>query len=411
MKFVALLASILLMDKLSQRIQNLSESATIAMSRRSREMRQQGLDVISLSLGEPDFDTPDFIREAAKKAVDEGYSHYPPIPGYQDLREAISAKLKRDNDLDYGPSQIVISTGAKQSLVNVILCTIDPGDEVLLPAPYWVSYYDQIRLAGGVPIVIPTAIENDFKVSKADLEKHHSDKTKLLIFSSPCNPSGSVFSEEDLAGIAEYLRANPQVLAISDEIYELINFKGRHISLASFKDIKEQVITVNGFSKGFAMTGWRCGYIAASTEIATACTKMQGQFTSATSGISQRAALAAIKAAPEEVAYMKEAFLERREKVASLLKEIPGFKTNVPEGAFYFFPDVSALFGKKNGDKVIANASDLCFYLLEEALVALVPGDAFGSPNCLRLSYASSLAELEEALSRIKTAVEKLEDA
>lgn len=399
------------MSLLSNRIQNLSESATIAMSRRSRELKEQGLDVISLSLGEPDFETPDFVREAAKTAIDKGYSHYPPIPGYQDLREAIAKKFKRDNDLNYKASQIVVSTGAKQSLANVILCTVNPGDEVLLPAPYWVSYYEQIRLAGGTPVVIPTAIENDFKVTKADLEKYHSAKTKLLIFSSPCNPSGSVFSKDDLAEIAEYLEENPNVLAISDEIYEMINFKSRHISLASFDSIYNQVVTVNGLSKGFAMTGWRVGYIAAPQEIADACIKMQGQFTSATSGISQRAALAAIEADPKDMNYMREAFAERRAKVGAWLREIPGMKVNEPEGAFYFFPDVSTLFGKKVGDRTIHNASDLCLYLLDEALVALVPGEAFGSPNCIRLSYASSLKELETALSRIKSAIEKLSDA
>lgn len=400
------------MDKLSQRIHNLSESATIAMSRRSREMREQGLDVISLSLGEPDFNTPNFIKEAAKAAIDEGYSHYPPVPGYQDLRQAIADKLKRDNNLDYSANQIVISTGAKQSLANVILCTINPGDEVLLPAPYWVSYYEQIRLAGGIPIVIPTAIENDFKVTKADLEKHHTEKTKMLIFSSPCNPSGSVFLKEDLADIAAYLEANNQVWAISDEIYELINFSGQHESLAAFPSVKDQVITVNGFSKGFAMTGWRVGYIAGSTEIAAACTKMQGQFTSATSGISQRAALAAIQADPETAtAEMRQAFNDRRQKVHRWLSEIPGIKTNMPEGAFYFFPEVNDLFGKKAGDRQINNAADLCLYLLEEAHVALVSGEAFGSPQCVRLSYASSLSDLEKALGRIKHAIEKLEDA
>lgn len=399
------------MSKLSQRILDLSESATIAMSRRSRELREQGIDVISLSLGEPDFETPDFIREAAKEAIDEGYSHYPPIPGYQDLRVAIAEKLKRDNQLNYQASQIVVSTGAKQSLANVILCTINPGDEVLVPAPYWVSYYEQIRLAGGIPVIIPTDIENDFKVTKADLEKYHSPKTKMLIFSSPCNPSGSVFSESDLAQIASYLEENPQVLAISDEIYELINFKGKHVSLASFANIFDQVITVNGMSKGFSMTGWRIGYIAAPQEIADACIKMQGQFTSATSSIAQRAALAAIKADPSEMDYMKEAFADRKEKVGAWLREIPGLKVNEPEGAFYFFPDVSQLYGKKAGDKLINNDEDLCLYLLDEAQVALVPGSAFGSPQCIRLSYASSLSDLETALNRIKTAIEKLQDA
>jgi len=399
------------MNKISQRILDLSESATIAMSRRSREMREQGLDVISLSLGEPDFETPDFVRQAAKEAIDIGYSHYPPIPGYQDLRQAIADKLKRDNGLDYTANQIVVSTGAKQSLANVILCTVDPGDEVLLPAPYWVSYYEQIRLAGGTPIIIPTAIENDFKVTRDDLEKYHTDRTKLVIFSSPCNPSGSVFSKEDLAEIADYLKAHPNVIAVSDEIYELINFKSQHVSLASFSEIYDQVVTVNGLSKGFAMTGWRIGYIAAPKEIADACVKMQGQFTSATSSIAQRAALAALQADPSEMDYMKEAFEERRAKVGEWLREIPGLKVNQPEGAFYFFPDVSALFGSSIGDRKINDAADLCMYLLEEALVALVPGDAFGSPECIRISYASSLKDLETALSRIKAAIEKLDHA
>lgn len=399
------------MKALSQRIQQLSESATIAMSRKSREMRAEGIDVISLSLGEPDFETPDFIRSAAKDAINEGYSHYPPIPGYQDLRESIAAKLKRDNKLDYKASQIVVSTGAKQSIANVILCLINPGDEVLLPAPYWVSYYEIVKLAGGIPIVIPTDIENDFKVTQAQLEKYHSDKTRMVIFSSPCNPSGSVFDQSDLEEIAEYLRAHQEVLALSDEIYELINFEGQHYSLAGLSEVYDQVITVNGFSKGFAMTGWRVGYIAAPQWIADAATKMQGQFTSATSSISQRAAKAAIEADPESVKFMVEAFRKRRSLVGDGLKAIPGFKVNEPKGAFYFFPEVSALFGKIAGDKVIKDANELCLYLLEEAHVALVSGDAFGSPECLRISYAASEKELSDALQRIKAAVEKLQDA
>ncbi len=399
------------MKQLSNRIQALSESATIAMSRRSRELKEQGIDVISLSLGEPDFETPDFIRDAAKSAIDEGYSHYPPIPGYLDLRESIAKKLKRDNNLDYKASEIVVSTGAKQSIANVILCLVNPGDEVLLPAPFWVSYYELVKLAGGIPVVIPTSIDNDFKVSLEELKEYHSPKTKLLIFSSPCNPSGSVFEKNDLAEIASYLEENQEVMAISDEIYELINFEGSHQSLASFSSIKEQVITVNGFSKGFAMTGWRCGYIAAPQWVADACVKMQGQFTSATSGITQRAAKAAIEANPSSVSYMIDAFRDRREKVGAWLKEVPGFKTNQPQGAFYFFPDVSALFGTSVEGRAINNADDLCFYLLEEAKVATVPGGAFGSPNCIRLSYASSLPDLEKAIQRIKNAVEKLKHA
>jgi len=399
------------MQELSERIENLSESATIAMSRKSRELKDQGLDVISLSLGEPDFGTPDFIKEAAKSAIDEGYSHYPPIPGYADLREAIAHKLKRDNDLIYTANQIVVSTGAKQSIANVILCLINEGDEVLLPAPYWVSYYEIVKLAGGVPVVIPTSIENDFKVTQDQLEKHHSDKTKMVIFSSPCNPSGSVFNQEDLDAIAAYLKKNARVIALSDEIYELINFGGKHFSLAADKEIYNQVVTVNGFSKGFAMTGWRCGYIAAPQYIADACTKMQGQFTSAASCITQRAALAAIKADPSVVSHMVDAFAERREVVGAGLKKIKGFKVNEPKGAFYFFPDVSEIYGAKNGSETIKDSNDLCLYLLSEGQVALVPGDAFGSPNCIRLSYASSMEDLKKALSRIEAAINKLDHA
>jgi aspartate aminotransferase len=399
------------MKELSLRIENLSESATIAMSRKSRELRDQGLDVISLSLGEPDFGTPDFIKEAAKAAIDEGFSHYPPIPGYADLREAIAHKLKRDNNLEYQASQIVVSTGAKQSIANVVLCLINEGDEVLLPAPYWVSYYEIVKLAGGIPIVIPTSIENDFKVTREELEKHHSDKTKMVIFSSPCNPSGSVFDEKDLDDIASYLKNHARVIALSDEIYELINFDGKHYSLAADIEIFDRVVTVNGFSKGFAMTGWRCGYIAAPQYIADACTKMQGQFTSATSSITQRAALAAIQADPKVVSYMLDAFAERREMVGKGLSTIKGFKVNKPKGAFYFFPDVSALFGLKNGEEIIKNSDDLCLYLLAEAQVALVPGEAFGSPKCIRLSYASSMEDLKKAITRINDAVNKLENA
>jgi aspartate aminotransferase len=399
------------MKELSQRIENLSESATIAMSRKSRELKDQGLDVISLSLGEPDFGTPDFIKEAAKAAIDEGFSHYPPIPGYADLREAIAAKLKRDNNLDYTANQIVVSTGAKQSIANVILCLINEGDEVLLPAPYWVSYYEIVKLAGGIPVVIPTSIENDFKVTLEELEEYHSDKTKMVIFSSPCNPSGSVFNEEDLGAIASYLKKHSRVIALSDEIYELINFGGKHFSLAADKEIYDQVVTVNGFSKGFAMTGWRCGYIAAPQYIADACTKMQGQFTSAAASITQRAALAAIKADPSVVSHMVDAFAERRAVVGEGLRKIKGFKVNEPKGAFYFFPDVSAIYGSKNGQETIKDSNDLCLYLLGEAQVALVPGDAFGSPNCIRLSYASSMEDLKKAISRITAAINKLTHA
>ena len=322
------------MNFLSDRIQNLSESATIAMSRRSREMREEGHDVISLSLGEPDFYTPELVKEAAKQAIDDNYSHYPPIPGYKDLREAISAKLKRENDLDYQPSQIVVSTGAKQSIANIVLCLINPGDEVLLPVPYWVTYHEIVKLAGGVPVKVNTTLANDFKVTEKQLAEACTERTRLVIFSSPCNPSGSVFDENDLAHIARFLKNHSGIMAIADEIYEYINFKGRHYSLASFADIKDQVATVNGLSKGFAMTGWRIGYMAGPQWLADACTKMQGQFTSAASSISQRAAIAALQANRQNIEEMKEAFLKRRNLVLELLAEVPGFENKKHKGGF-----------------------------------------------------------------------------
>lgn len=396
------------MNLLSDRIQNLSESQTIAMNRKSREMKERGIDVISLSLGEPDFNTPRFIKEAAKKAIDDNYTYYPPIAGYKDVREAISKKFKRDNGLDYSADQIVISTGAKQSIANVVLCTINPGDEVLLPAPYWVSYFEIVKLAGGEPVVIPTKIENDFKITGEELKPYITDKTKMMIFSSPCNPSGSVYTEAELKDLADVIKEHPGMLVISDEIYELINFEGGHASLAANKEIYDQVITINGVSKGFAMTGWRCGYIGAPLWLARACDKMQGQFTSATSSITQRAVLEAVNADPSEINYMKDAFKKRRDLVLELLNEIPGFDTNLPKGAFYIFPNVTKLFSKKHSGQEIGDCANLCMYLLEEAQVGLVPGDAFGSPNCIRISYAASEETLREALKRIKSAIEKL---
>lgn len=396
------------MNLLSNRIQELSESQTIAMNRKSREMKENGIDVISLSLGEPDFNTPDFIKDAAKKAIDDNYTYYPPIAGYKDVREAISKKFKRDNGLDYTPDQIVVSTGAKQSIANVVLCTINPGDEVLLPAPYWVSYYEIVKLAGGVPVVIPTKIENDFKITGEELESFINEKTKMMMFSSPCNPSGSVYTAEELQDLARVIKLHPNLLVISDEIYELINFEDHHASLAANSEIYDQVITINGVSKGFAMTGWRCGYIGAPLWLAKACDKMQGQFTSATSSITQRAVLAALEADPSSVDYMKDAFKKRRDLVLGLLNEIDGIDTNLPIGAFYIFPNVTELFGKQYNGTEIKDSSDLCMYLLEEAHVGLVPGDAFGSPNCIRISYAASEETLMEAMKRIKTAIEKL---
>ena len=393
---------------LSDTISRLSESATLAMARMARELREQGKDIIGLSLGEPDFDTPDFIKEACKIAVDENYSHYPPVNGYGPVREAISRKFKRDNNLDYSPDQIVVSTGAKQSLANVVLSIVSSGEDVLLPAPYWVSYSDIVRLANANPIGLPTSIDNDFKVTATELEAAITPKTRMIIYSSPCNPSGSVYSREELEDIADVIKRNPEIYVISDEIYELINFSGDHCSLASFPEIFDQVITVNGVSKAFAMTGYRLGYIGAPLWIAKACSKIQGQFTSAPSGISQMGAMAAVEADPSAVEFMKKEFLKRRDMMLGLLAEIPGLKLNVPEGAFYIFPNVSSYFGKNINGTTINNATDLCMYLLENEHVALVSGDAFGDPNCLRLSYAASEDLLREAADRIKRGLARL---
>mgnify|MGYP001216409739 FL=1 len=396
------------MKKISDRLNRLSESATLAMARMSRELKAKGHDVIALSLGEPNFNTPDFIKTAAKEAIDNNFSHYTPVAGLIELKEAISKKLKRDNGLDYSTEEIVTSTGAKQSIANVCLSLLDPGDEVLLPAPYWVSYYEIIKLAEGKPIVIPSNIQNDFKISASEIEKNISKKTKLLLFSTPCNPSGSVYDESELNEIADMLVKYPNIYIISDEIYELINFGTPHFSLASIDKIKERVITVNGVSKGFAMTGWRVGYIAAPKWIADACTKIQGQVTSATCSIAQMATKTAMEANPKKVKYMQEAFEERRDLMLSLLKEIPGIKTNIPKGAFYFFPDVSYYFGKKNIENVIENSNDLCMYLLNDAHVAVVSGSAFGTPECIRISYAASEENIKEAIRRIKKSLLKL---
>lgn len=396
------------MSNLSQRILNLTESATLAMARKSRELTQQGLDIISLSLGEPDFNTPDFIKDAAKKAIDENFTKYTPVNGYLDLREAISVKFKRDNNLDYSPDQIIVSTGAKQSIANAVMSLVDDGDEVIIPTPFWVSYEEMVKLAGGKCVFIKTTLENDFKITGEQLKKAITPKTKLMIYSSPCNPTGSVYGEKELAAIADIMRANPRLHVIADEIYEHINFTGKHLSLATFSDIKDRVITVNGVSKGFCMTGWRIGYIGASKEIADACNKMQGQITSGTCGIAQKAAKAAVLANPEITIPMRDAFLQRRDLVLSLLKDIPGVKTNVPTGAFYVFPDISYYFGKKYGETVIRNADDLCMYILSEGRVALVTGAAFGEPDCIRISYATSEDLLTEAMKRMKDCLSKL---
>lgn len=397
------------MNKLSNRINNLSESATIAMAQRSRELKLQGKDVISLSLGEPDFHTPDFIKEAAKKAIDENYTTYTPVPGYLDLREAIVNKFKRDNNLEYTPDQIVVSTGAKQSIANVMLCLVNPADEVIMPAPYWVSYAEIAKMAEGTPVIIPSDIESDFKITPEQLEAAITPKSRLMIYSSPCNPTGSIYTEEELAGLAKVIAKHKDFYVISDEIYEYINFTGKHHSIAQFDEIKDQVITVNGLSKGFAMTGWRLGYIGAPKWIAEACNKMQGQFTSGTCSITQRAAIAALESDPETVTKpMREAFLRRRDLVADGLSKIEGIIVNRPPGAFYLFPDISAFIGKSYNGRTITDSEELSLYLLDEALVATVGGGAFGSPNCLRISIATSDENLIKAVERITKALSQL---
>ena len=397
------------MNQLSDRINQMQESATIKMSKMSRELKAQGHDIIDLSLGEPDFDTPQHIKDAAKDAIDKGFTKYTPVPGYAELRKAISLKFKRDNNLDYTVDEIVVSTGAKQSIANVVMSLINPGDEVLLPAPYWVSYAAIAELAEGKCIEIPSTIETNFKVTAAQLEAHITPKTKLIIFSSPCNPTGSVYSREELSGIADVLKRHPNVYVLCDEIYEYINFTGhKHTSLAEFSDIKGQVITVNGFSKGFAMTGWRLGYIGAPAWIAKACDKMQGQITSGTCSVAQKAGEAALLADLEPSFKMVAEFKKRRDLVYGLLKEVPGLKVNLPEGAFYFFPDVSAYFGKSFNGTTLNTPEEISLYLLREAKVAMVSGESFGDKNCIRLSYATSEEKLREACKRIKEAFAKL---
>ncbi len=396
------------MTKLSERIQRLSESQTLAMAKKSRELQAKGIDVVNLSLGEPDFDTPQFVKDAAKKAIDENFSHYTPVPGYLDLRKAIALKLKRDNNLDYNAENIVVSTGAKQSIANAVLSLIDNGDEVIVPIPYWVSYIELIKLAEGTPVYIKTSVDSNFKFSAAQLEKAITPKTRMLIFSSPCNPSGSIYNQQELKAIADVLAKYPDIIIISDEIYENINFVGKHESIAQFDLIKDRVVVVNGVSKGFAMTGWRLGYIAAPKIIADACEKMQGQFTSATSSITQKAAEAAMKADQSVTYFMRDAFKKRRDLILSLLKEIPGIKANVPDGAFYVFPDITYYFGKSDGDTTIKTSNDLCMFLLNKANVAIVSGDAFGDDNCVRISYATSEDKLIEAMKRMKTTLSTL---
>lgn len=378
------------------------------MAQLSRELSNKGIDVISLSLGEPDFGTPEHIGNAAKRGIDEGYTKYMPVPGFMDLREAISAKFKRDNNLDYTPAQIVVSTGAKQTLANLMLSLVNPGEEVILPIPYWVSYAAQVRLAEGIVKEVPSGFENDFKITPAALEAAIGPKTKAFLFSSPCNPSGSVYTKSELQGLAEVLAKYPQVYVIADEIYEWINFTDEHASIGQFDSIKDRVITVNGVSKGFAMTGWRCGYMGAPLHVAKACSKMQGQFTSGTCSITQRAVIEALTGEMEPTRKMKDAFYKRKQMVRELLMDIPGLKVNDPQGAFYFFPDISSYIGKSINGKSIDNVNDLCMYILNEGHVSVVPGSAFGDPDCFRLSYATSEDVLKEAMKRIKDALSKL---
>ena len=396
------------MEIISDRVNRLSESATIAMARKARELKSQGIDIISLSLGEPDFNTPDFIKDAGKEGIDKNFSKYMPVNGYQDLREAISNKFKRDNGIEYNTEQIVVSTGAKQSIANVVLSLINPGDEVIVPAPYWVSYAEIIKMAEGVPVFIDTSIKNDFKISPSELQGAITNKTKMMIYSSPCNPSGSVYSKEELRSLADVLVNYPSITVLSDEIYEHINFTGSYFSIGAFPDMYNQVVTINGVSKSFAMTGWRLGYIGAPLHIAQACTKIQGQFTSGTSSISQRAAIAAVSANPSEIHEMRDAFLSRRDFILEELNKIKGININQPQGAFYVFPDVSAFFNKSYGNFTVTNSDQLAMYILETAKVAVVTGNAFGSPNCIRISYASSMEKLKDAMDRIASALNNL---
>ena len=381
----------------------MATSATLAMAAKARELKNEGKDIIGLSLGEPDFNTPDFIKDAAKQAIDDNYNSYTPVDGYAELKQAIIKKFRRDNNINYSPAQIVVSTGAKQCLANVALVLLNKGDEVILPCPYWVSYADIVKLSEGVPVEVKTSIETNFKMTPSQLEEAITPKTKMIWFSSPCNPSGSVYSSEELRLLADVLQKYPNIYVVSDEIYEHINYGDGHASMGAFKDMYNRTITVNGVSKAFAMTGWRIGYLGAPERIARACNKMQGQITSGANCIAQRAVITALDACPSKVDYMIDEFKSRRDLMLKLLSEIKGFKCNKPEGAFYVFPDVSSFFGKTFKGNKITNASDLSLFLLKEALVATVTGDAFGNPNCIRISYAASKEQIIEAISRIKS--------
>jgi len=394
--------------ELSSLLNRFNEPETLKMAKLGRELRAKGIDVIDLSLGEPDFDTPQHIKDAAIKAINDNWSHYTPVPGFLDLREGVCTKLKRDNHLDYAPENIVTSTGAKQSLANAILALVDEGEEVIIPTPYWVTYSELVKIARGKVVEIRTSVENHFKATAAEVEAAITPRTKVFMFSSPCNPSGAVYNKTELEALAAVFRKHPNIAIISDEIYEYINFVGKHESIAQFEDLKDRVVLINGLSKGFAMTGWRLGYIAASTQIAKACEKLQGQFTSGTNSITQKAAVAALTGDLRPSMEMTEEFTRRRARTLQLVSEIPGFKCFEPEGAFYVFPDVSAYYGKSDGTQTIQNASDLSMYILNTAHVSSVMGDAFGEPKCVRFSFANSMGNIEKAWGRIKEALAKL---
>ena len=396
------------MEFLSERIKTMAASATLAMTQRSRELKNQGFDVISLSIGEPDFDTPEYVKAAGKKAIDDNFSRYSPVSGYEDIKAAISEKFKRENGLDYAPNQIVVSAGGKHSIINVIMVTVDPGDEVIIMAPYWVSYYDQIKLAGGIPVTVNASIESDFKIKPEDLHAAITDKTKLIIFNSPSNPTGMVYTREEIEKIAKVVEKHPNVLILSDEIYEHIIFEGEHVSMASFKEIYDRTITCNGVSKAYAMTGWRVGYLGGPVWLAKAVDKLQGQFTSGICSIAQKAACAALKSDDGSIKKMKDAFRRRRDLICKLLKEVEGVKISVPQGAFYVMPDISSYIGKSDGERIIRSADDMAFFLLDKARVAVVGGDSFGAPDCIRISYATSDDLLVEAVKRIKEALKQL---
>lgn len=396
------------MDFISQRIKSLAASQTLAMSQKSNELKAQGVDVINLSVGEPDFNTPDHIKAAAVKAIEDNFSFYSPVPGYMSLRKAVADKLSRENGLSFAPEQIVVSGGAKQALCNVILATVNPGDEVIIPTPAWVSYVEMVKLAEGVSVTVPSTIESDFKVTPAQLEAAITPRTKMILICSPSNPTGSVYTRDELAALVAVIARHPDIIVLADEIYEHINYTGSFTSLASFPEIADRTVVVNGVSKAYAMTGWRIGYCAAPTAIAKACTKLQGQYTSGASSIAQKAAEAAYTGSQACVEEMRQAFERRRDLVVRLASEIPGLKVNKPEGAFYLFPEVSHYFGKSDGGRTIADASDLAMYLLDEGHVATVAGDAFCAPGYLRLSYATSDANIVEAMKRIAAALTRL---